>query len=177
MTDKTKAEELLKQEKERLFTYQEVRAMTEAALKERARYIGCFYKVMPKEMFDQYAREAMKEYGIFRVTMGQYKGEPGDHAAFAQMLAANVVNNTNSDIHFIAKADEEQTVVRLTGKCGLVERWIDMGFTPEEVDYLCEVVCEADYAYTDRLGLNARFVCTNAQPDSHCCDMVVKKKA
>ena len=36
------------------YTYAEVREMIEGAMMDRARYLGFFYKVMPRELFDEY---------------------------------------------------------------------------------------------------------------------------
>ena len=49
-------EERAQYNKKDTYTYEEVRPLIEAAMEDRARYLGFFYKVMPKELFDKYAK-------------------------------------------------------------------------------------------------------------------------
>ena len=48
------------------YTYAEVREMIEGAMMDRARYLGFFYKVMPRELFDEYGKKALFAYGEFK---------------------------------------------------------------------------------------------------------------
>lgn len=68
MVREDKKEDRVQYNKKDTYTYEEVRPMIEAALEDRARYLGFFYKVMPRDLFDKYAKKAMYAYG-------EYKGQ------------------------------------------------------------------------------------------------------
>ena len=67
--------------------------MIEAALEDRARYLGFFYKVMPRDLFDKYAKKAMYAYGEYTANgMGAGKGHEGDPVGLARFVwRANVL--------------------------------------------------------------------------------------
>ncbi len=51
------------------YTYEEVRKIVESALEDRARYLGFFYQVMPRELFDLYGKRALYAYGEFKANV------------------------------------------------------------------------------------------------------------
>ena len=63
-------EERVQYNKKDNYTYEEVRKMIESALEDRARYLGFFYKVMPRELFDLYAKKALYAYGEHKAASG-----------------------------------------------------------------------------------------------------------
>ena len=64
MLREEKREERTQYNKKDTYTYEEVRSRIEAAMEDRARYLGFFYKVMPRDMFDKYAKKALYAYGV-----------------------------------------------------------------------------------------------------------------
>ena len=166
-------------DKHEVYSYNEVRPMFEAALKDRGRLFGFFYKVMPKDLFDKYAREAWFEYGKFKKDMKLYKGEDGDVQAFAEHMIrpeAFSVSGTSDGEGWWIKRDPKQSIVGFGGKCQLVAAWEQMGLSPEEVKYLCEVACEGDAGLSEALGLKGYFNFTSADPEKDYCEFVVEKK-
>ncbi len=161
------------------YAFDEVRPLFVAAIKDRARYLAFFYKVMPRDLFDKYAKEAMFEYGKYKNVMRLYKGENGDVKDFAKFMISDAIANvaaTCDGDHYAVETGDDKCVVRFAGKCALVEGWEDMGLTPEEVEYLCEIACYGDYGYTDVLDLKGSFNCTSAQPGCEYCEFVIEKK-
>ena len=70
-----KKEERAQYNKKDTYTYEEVRPLIEAAMEDRARYLGFFYKVMPRDLFDKYAKKALYAYGEYKALgMGAGKG-------------------------------------------------------------------------------------------------------
>ena len=176
-----KKEERAMYAKKDTYTYEEVRPLFEAALEDRARYLAFFYKVMPKELFDLYAKRALYAYGAYKATnMGKGAGSEGNPAGLAEFLVTcNGVANTLAVGNRIAEQTDEYSVVRMEGKCALVQGWENMGLSPEEVAYLCEIAAYGDFGHSEALNLNGEWVCTSAQPGCDYCDFKIthfKKK-
>lgn len=163
-----------------VYTYEEVRPMFEAAIRDRGRLFGFFYKVMPKDLFDKYAKEAWYEYGRFKSKMGTlYKGENGDVEEFADFMISEAnfgVAGTSDGEAWRIERGTDRSVVAFGGKCQLVAAWEQMGLSEEEVMYLCEVACYGDAGYTEELDLKGYFNFTSADPKHDYCEFVIEKK-
>ena len=159
------------------YTYEEVRPLIEAAIEDRARYLGFFYKVMPKDLFDKYAKKALYAYGEYKALgLGFGKGNEGNPEGLADFLVgANGVANTLAVGNQVLERDEESVTVRMEGKCALVQGWEKMGFSPEEVSYLCDIASYGDYGHANALDLQGTWICTSAQPGCDYCDFKVEK--
>ena len=157
------------------YTYEEVRPLVEAALEDRARNLAFFYKVMPKELFDLYAKKALYAYGAWKATgMGKGAGSEGNPAGLAQFLCScNGVANTLAVGNRIVEQTEDTATVRMEGKCALVQGWENMGLTPEEVAYMCEIASYGDFGHSEALNLNGEWLCTSAQPGCDYCDFKI----
>ena len=71
------------------YTYAEVREMLESAMMDRARYMGFFYKVMPRELFDEYGKKALFAYGQFKAKNPFFDGKPtGDPKVMSDFLVS-----------------------------------------------------------------------------------------
>lgn len=80
-------EERAQYNKKDTYTYEEVRPLIEAAMEDRARYLGFFYKVMPKELFDKYAKKALYAYGEYKALgLKAGAGREGDPQGLAEFL-------------------------------------------------------------------------------------------
>lgn len=159
------------------YTYEEVRPMIEACLEDRARYLAFFYKVMPRDLFDKYAKKALYAYGEYKALgLGAGKGHEGDPEGLAEFLVnANGVNNTLAVGNKVLCRDEESVTVRMEGKCALVQGWEKMGLSPEEVSYLCDIASYGDYGHANALDLQGTWECTSAQPGCDYCDFKIEK--
>ncbi len=160
--------------KKATYTYEEVREYAVSAMKDRAKTFAMFYKVMPKELFEQYATKAMFAYGAAKADRIPEKNSP---AAFANFLVScNSVANTCADRNSIVSVSDDEAVVRFDGVCALVEGWREMGLSEEEVDYMCQIVSYGDYGHTDSVGCKGEFLCTSAQPGCDHCEFRITKK-
>ena len=159
------------------YTYEEVRQLVEAALEDRARYLAFFYKVMPRDLFDKYAKKALYAYGEYKALgLGAGQGHEGDPAGLAEFLVGcNGVANTLAVGNKVEYSDEESTTVRMEGKCALVQGWEKMGLSPEEVTYLCDIASYGDFGHANALELTGTWVCTSAQPGCDYCDFKIEK--
>lgn len=176
MLREDKKEERAQYNKKDTYTYEEVRPMIEAALEDRARYLGFFYKVMPRELFDLYAKKALYAYGEYKAAMGCGAGSDGDPKGMAAFLVScNSVANTLAVGNCISQEDDESSTVRMEGKCALVQGWEKMGLSPEEVQYMCEIASYGDYGHANALGLTGTWLCTSAQKDCDYCDFKIEK--
>ena len=119
MLKQEKKEERAQYNKKDTYTYEEVRAMIESALEDRARYLAFFYKVMPRDLFDKYAKKALYAYGEFKALgMGCGAGHEGDPAGLADFLVGcNGVANTLAVGNHVCDKTDEYTTVRMEGKC------------------------------------------------------------
>lgn len=160
--------------KKATYTYEEVRALAVSAMKDRAKTLGAFYQVMPKELFHEYATKAMFAYGAAKADRIPEKNSPEAFANF--LISCNSVANTCADKNSIVEITDEYAHVRFDGVCALVEGWREMGITPEEVDYLCQVQSYGDYGHTDAVGCKGEFLCTSAQPGCDHCEFKITKK-
>ncbi len=163
--------------KKETYTYEEVRAMIESCMEDRARYLAFFYKVMPKELFDLYAKKALYAYGEFKANgLGFGKGHEGEPAGLAQFLVdVNGVGNTLAVGNKIQEKNDESVTVRMEGKCALVQGWEKMGLSPEEVGYLCDIASYGDFGHANALGLTGTWLCASAHPGCDYCDFKIEK--
>lgn len=177
MLKQEKREERAQYSKKDQYTYEEVRGFIEAAMEDRARYMGFFYKVMPRDLFDTYAKKALYAYGEHKaLVMGAGAGHEGDPAGLANFLVScNGVANTLAVGNHISEHTDEFTTVRMEGKCALVQGWEKMGLSPEEVEYLCCIASYGDFGHANALELQGTWLCTSAQPGSDYCDFKVEK--
>lgn len=159
------------------YTYEEVRPLIESAMEDRARYLGFFYKVMPRDMFDKYAKKALYAYGEYKANgLGAGKGHEGNPQGLADFLVScNGVANTLAVGNHISDQDEGYTTVRMEGKCALVQGWEKMGLSAEEVDYLCEIASYGDYGHANALDLQGEWLCTSAKKGCDYCDFKIEK--
>lgn len=163
--------------KKATYSYEEVRPLFENAVKDRARYLGAFYKVMPRELFDEYAKKALWEYGCTKAKLNIGDVKYGDVKGYGRFLEnCTSVANTCADKNTVIEESDEKSVVTMEGKCALVQGWEDMGLAPEEVDYLCKIACYGDYGHTDALGLKGVFNYTSSEPDHDYCLFTITKK-
>lgn len=172
-----KKEERAQYSKKDTYTYEEVRPMIEAAIEDRARYLGFFYKVMPRDLFDKYAKKALYAYGEYKALgMGAGQGHEGDPAGLADFLVScNSVANTLAVGNHVCEKTDEFTTVRMEGKCALVQGWEKMGLSPEEVEYLCDIASYGDYGHANALDLQGTWLCTSAQKGCDYCDFKIEK--
>lgn len=177
MIEAKKMEDRKAYNKKDTYTYEEVRPMIEAAIEDRARYLGFFYKVMPEDLFDQYAKKALYAYGEYKALgMGAGQGQEGNPNGLAEFLVAcNSAANTLSIGNYMSEKTDEYTTVRMEGKCALVQGWEKMGLSPEEVQYLCEIASYGDYGHANALDLQGTWLCTSAQPGCEFCDFKIEK--
>ena len=63
----------------------------------------------------------------------------------------------------------------MEGKCALVQGWEKMGFSPEEVEYLCDIASYGDYGHANALELQGTWLCTSAQKGCDYCDFKIEK--
>lgn len=171
-------EKELRFRKKDTYTYDEVRAMLEHAMMERAAVLGFFYKVMPKEVFEPYAKKAMYALGRYRALNPYFETrEKGDVMAMVDFLDiyGNGVSSTVDDGNYCVEHDEEHAIVNMDGKCALVKSWERMGMSPEEVDYLCQITGYGDFGQCEGLGLKGEWLQTSAQPGCENCILKITK--
>ena len=159
------------------YTYAEVREMIEGAMMDRARYLGFFYKVMPRELFDEYGKKALFAYGEFKAENKFFEGrEKGDVSAMADFLeSTNGVSATPSIGIYCMEKDENKAILNMDGKCALVQGWESMGLSPEEVDYLCLIASYGDFGQCHALGLEGKWLKTSTKPGCDNCVFEVCK--
>ncbi|MCQ4865312.1 hypothetical protein [Pseudoflavonifractor phocaeensis] len=164
--------------KKETYTYAEVREMLEHALMERAATVGFFYKTMPRELFDLYAKKALYALGRYRAQNKYFETrEKGDVMAMVDFLDnfGNGVSSTVDDGNYCVEHDEEHAIVNMDGKCALVLGWERMGLSPEEVDYLCQITGYGDFGQCEGLGLRGEWLQTSAQPGCANCVLKITK--
>ena len=160
------------------YSYGEVRAMLEHAMMERAAVLGFFYRVMPREVFEPYAKRAMYALGQYRAQNPYFQTrEPGDVMSMVDFLDiyGNGVSSTVDDGNYCVEHDGEHAVVNMDGKCALVQSWERMGMSPEEVDYLCQITGYGDFGQCESLGLRGEWLQTSAQPGCENCVLKITK--
>lgn len=161
-------------DRNKTWTTQEVRPVIETCIRERAKYLGCMYKVMPKELFDLYAKKAMWEYGKLRIWDGP-RGDPQTMVAFLGPAIESIGSTIGRGI--VEFVDEEKAILTYKEGCALADGWREMGLSDEEVDYLCKVACYCDMGQSDSFGLDCRFECTMTEPDCDICRMILERRA
>ncbi len=159
--------------KKETYTYEEAREYLVSAMKDRAKTLGAFYKVMPRELFDEYAKKACYEYGAAKGDRIPVKDSPKAFADF--LVSCNSVANTCAIGNSVQSETEDEIVVHMAGSCALVEGWREMGLTNEEVDYLCSVQCYGDYGHTEACGCKGEWLCTSAAGKTDYCDFKITK--
>ena len=159
------------------YTYAEVREMLESAMMDRARYMGFFYKVMPRELFDEYGKRALFAYGQFKAKNPFFDGKPtGAPKVMSDFLVStNGVSATPAIGITCIEQDDDHAVLLMDGKCALVQGWEQMGLSPEEVSYLCEIASYGDFGQCDALGLKGTWLCTSTEPGCTYCKFLVEK--
>ncbi|MEG0913688.1 MAG: hypothetical protein RSD35_09395 [Oscillospiraceae bacterium] len=160
--------------KKATYTYEEVREYAVAAMKDRAKTLGAFYQVMPRELFHEYATKAMFAYGAAKGDRIPTKNSPKAFSEF--LVSCNSVANTCADKNSLISCTDDEAVVRFDGVCALVEGWQEMGITADEVKYLCEVQSYGDYGHTDSVGCKGEFLCNSATPGCDHCEFKITKK-
>lgn len=160
------------------YTYAEVREMLEGAIMDRARYLGFFYKVMPRDLFDKYGKRALFAYGEDKAQAEFFRGrEKGDVSSMADFLVgANGVNCTPSIGISCLELDDEHALMSMDGKCALVQGWESMGFSSDEVEYLCLIASYGDFGHCHALGLEGEWLSTSATPGCDSCVFKVIKE-
>lgn len=161
--------------KKETYTYEEARKIVENAIMERARTIGFFYKVMPRELFDLYGKKALYELGQFRAKNAYFNDrEKGDFMAMVDYLfdCGNGLCSTVDDGNYCVEKTDEYAIVNMDGVCALVAGWQSLGLSPEEVDYLCQITGYGDFGQCEALGIKGEWLQTSAQPG---CDRCVLK--
>lgn len=158
--------------KKETYTYDEVRAMLEHAMMERAAVMGFFYKAMPRELFDLYGKKALYALGQYRAEHKFFETrEKGDVMSLVDFLdTCNGVSFTCADGNYCVEHDAEHAVVNMDGKCALVQGWERMGFAREDVDHLCYISGYGDKGQCESLGLRGEWLKT--QPG--CANCVLK---
>lgn len=166
--------------KKESYSYDEVRQMMESAMMDRARYLGFFYKVMPRELFDEYGKKALFAYGEFKAENKFFEGrQKGDVKAMSDFLeSTNGVSATPSIGIYCTKYDGDEAILNMDGKCALVQGWEQMGLSPEEVDYLCLIASYGDFGQCHALGLKGEWLETSTKTGcDRCIFKVVKEEA
>lgn len=160
------------------YTYDEVRKMMEDSIMDRARYLAFFYKVMPRDLFDKYAKRALFAYGEEKANSSFFHDrQKGDVSAMADFLVgANGVNCTPSIGISCMELDKEHALLSMDGKCALVQSWEQMGLSAEEVEYMCLIASYGDFGHCHALGLEGEWLCTSACPGSDRCVFKVTKE-
>lgn len=162
-------------DRNKTYTFEEVRPVVEGCLKDRAKYLGHFYKVMPRDLFDKYAKEALWNYGKAR----DWKGEMGSVKTMVDFLTDAFVSvGCTIGAGVVAELDEDANKALLIFEdgCALVDGWREMGLTDDEIDYLCKVACYGDYGQSDSFGLKCSFNCTMTDKGCNTCEMVLEPK-
>lgn len=165
-------------DKKETYTFEEVRGMIEGAISARAATLACFYKVMPKDLFDQYGKLALTELGKYRAQNKYFAvREKGDVSSMVDFLeqCCNDVSATVDDGIYSVEQDEEHALVNMDGKCALVKGWEDFGLSPEEVDYLCQIQGYGDYGQCEALGLKGEWMKTSARQGCSNCVLKITK--
>lgn len=165
--------------KKETYTYDEVRQMIEGAIMDRARYLGFFYKVMPRDLFDKYGKRALFAYGEDKAS-GEFFStyEKGDINAMSDFLeSVNGVHCTPSIGIYCVEKDGEHAIVNMDGKCALVQGWESMNFSPEEVEYLCEIASYGDFGHCHGLGLEGEWLESSAKQGCERCIYKITKEA
>lgn len=163
--------------KKETYTYDEVRDMIEAAIMDRARYLGFFYKVMPRELFDEYGKKALFAYGESKADNPFFSDyEKSDTKAMVDFLeSTNGVNATPSIGIYCVEEGDGHAILNMDGKCALVKGWEQMGLSPEEVDYLCLIASYGDFGQCHALGLKGEWLETSTKPGCDRCVFRIEK--
>ncbi|MDE6997754.1 MAG: hypothetical protein K2P04_07760 [Oscillospiraceae bacterium] len=170
-------EQELKFNKKDTYTYDEVRRMIEDAMMDRARYLGFFYKVMPRELFDEYGKKALFAYGEFKAKNPMFEGcQMGSPKVMADFLVStNGVSATPAIGISCLEQDGDHALLLMDGKCALVQGWEQMGLSQQEVAYLCEIASYGDFGHCSSLGLKGKWLCTSTEPGCTYCKFLVEK--
>ena len=159
--------------KEHMYTDDELRPCVASALQDRARYLGFMYRTLPKDVFETVARKALFQHGY---TKGpNIPGERGVPATLGDKLVYSTVIANSCDYNEYIVNDGEKCVVQFQGPCNLCEGWAKMGFSHEEIKYLCDVACSGDHGMAAALGLKVSFNSYYADGDGANCEIVIEK--
>ena len=159
--------------KDHMFTYDELRPCVASALQDRARYLGFMYRTLPKDVFEKVARKALFQHGY---TKGpNIPGERGVPSTLGDKLVYSTVIANSCDYNEYIVNDGEKCVVQFQGPCNLCEGWAKMGFSPEEVKYLCDVACSGDHGMAAALGLKVHFTRRFSDGNGANCEIVIEK--
>lgn len=167
----------IKFNKKENYTYDEVREMLEGAMMARAATVACFYKVMPRALFDKYGKLALYALGQYRAENDYFTNrKKGEVNLMVDYLATcNGVSSTVDDGNYCVEMDAEHAIVNMDGKCALVKGWENFGLSQEEVDYLCQITGYGDFGQCESLGLKGEWLRTSAQPGCANCVLKITK--
>ena len=172
-----KKEERAQYNKKDTYTYEEVRPLIEAAMEDRARYLGFFYKVMPRDLFDKYAKKALYAYGEYKALgMGAGKG----HEAILRVWPTSWSPATALPTPWLwaTRSSRRPTSTPPSAwraSAPSVQGWEKMGLSPEEVEYLCDIASYGGLRPCNALDLQGTWLCTSAQKGCDYCDFKIEK--
>lgn len=160
-------------DQEKVYTFEEIRPVVLKCIRERAKYLGMFYKHMPRDLFDKYAKLALYDYGAIRDVKTEAKG-----IGIIEDFLKSAFQSIGSTIGYgtIESKTENEIVFGMYGGCALVDGWREMGLNDEDVDYLCKIACYGDKGQCESLGLEGYFTCTMTDSGCDCCKMVVRTR-
>ena len=157
--------------KKEFYTREEARSMLVEAIKNRGRYLACFYKHMPKELFDQVAKKALYEYGLSKTP-----SKKGDVVAMVEILN-EACHTPGSTVGYatIEQLSDQRAVMTFHDGCVLLDAWREMGLSDRECEYLCDVACYGDYGYANAHELKSKFLHTMAHKGKDTCKYQIEK--
>ena len=167
---------------DRLFTWEEVRALLDKEAMRRAEYIARILEALREKYGDEVMSIASKviynlgyEKGAMRAEVMEKKGQPNDLPNLANLVSHEIaqlyLGNTT-------EIQGEKMVVR-EDYCPLITKWSDMGFPDDKIIGYCMLFDQVDKGMVE--GYNPDFVaelsgCWGLKSKGYC-GMLVRPKA
>ena len=151
---------------------------THDAFKNRAVLYRLFYEELTNELGKEKAAEIMQK-AIYRwggAKSERYRtlAENNDFKGVAEEFMKSSVCGGKLFKPTIIEADDKKAVIDMAG-CPLVEAWKEMGLSPDEVAWMCEIANATDYGKYEGMGFKLTIASTVAAGQD-ACRLIIEEK-
>lgn len=149
------------------------RAETRAAFENRALAYAHIYDVLEEELGAERATELMKRAIRRRgVEVGEGFRDAVEARDLDEVARRFVAGSPAGGALFepaVEEPPDDSRVVLLMTSCPLKDAWRTAGYSPQQVDHLCDIAAAVDHGTFEGAGLELRFLDRQACPGSDKC--------
>ena len=141
------------------------------AIKDRATWFALLYKsfskALPSKQAEKLAREAIYQFGVLKGKKDGKKISPEEWVEKHMTKGSGEVFKSR----IVKEADHSEQCMTF---CPLIEAWMELGCTPEEVDLFCDIAMEGDRGRAEYHGIPWEIPKRLGKGDAYC-QLILKK--